>query len=1024
MATPTRLQAEAGAGAMPIDQLYVTHCLYDEGLAREAGFGVRASSTRDPLLLRFALEYPPYELPVGLGGDETAAPRRLALVRVPGGRSALIHSVVRPGDERGRANNFFSHLLFGQAIPACDALASWAAAGWAADCPPGADKDIPPLAELPRGGAVGDRALTAFLQATSHATDPVFATRTCPQRLADDRKRRRRLLSLALRGCLLALQAGPATPRGRFFLLAEPGLVALLLYGAARLLPQALAEGMTFSTYENAATALRSSRHAQVVGTWLADPARGLDAEFFSERGYALDTVNDKFSDELAGDADRALEEWVELASRGEWAAVDRLHGLLGKTATTVVAYKEGVQADRLSRRLASGRADVEDLLVLRRAPWGAALLEQHHVAAWPLVRDGCLADPRLREEFADLLREHLPELENRAARALRQHPPGNWQPHWRVLWFLLQGTPARLRETFERVLPEPPLPPALCFSILTELQTLQLTPGDPRVPLHLLLKNFDGEELDEFARSPLPREWFVWALCYALLRPEARAAAARHVHEGSDELVRAFWQQFRLLKEQAQRRAILTPLVATVGDRGPTFLGRLLSSSSGLRPETLSWLLEALGAWKREWAEFWGRDDHLGRLLAWVRDFGEEGGPVWDRFCAEIDRGVLPPGDPYQHTLLMNLVAVKGRPGPPLPGQAAEAIADWAVLRDHFEKASALPGDERRAVIDACNRRHLDPVAELSEYFARFVQPKEVREEFLDDFAGFFHSFYPEPAEYRDHEARLIGWLQVVGACPDAAKKEAYQRYYLERFVPLEFRRRLAEETHRAGKLLPAVYEPAEKPVGETDEAPAPAPVEDVAGPDELHQLSGVRLAEGQATLPILGLWRRLPWLLFTLAGGVLAALLFGLYLPPTPRAAALPPFVPFLPLVLAFADSIALQSVGLAVRLLRQPPVKGAVLRALAKELLGGALLGIVCGAAAGGVVLALDAPQRLSLAVGSAVAAAVAMAALVGFLLPALFGLVRGGRRVAAGPLARAAVGAAALLLYFFLTRVLAP
>src|ERR1700745_1989512 len=97
MTPATRTAPTTQAGPAPAHQLYVTHCLYDEGLSREAGFGVRASSTRDPLLLRFALEYPPYEPPPGLLGIEAAAPRRLALVRVPGGRSALIHSVTRAG---------------------------------------------------------------------------------------------------------------------------------------------------------------------------------------------------------------------------------------------------------------------------------------------------------------------------------------------------------------------------------------------------------------------------------------------------------------------------------------------------------------------------------------------------------------------------------------------------------------------------------------------------------------------------------------------------------------------------------------------------------------------------------------------------------------------------------------------------------------------------------------------------------------------------------------------------------------
>jgi hypothetical protein len=793
----------------------VTHCLYDEGVAREAGFGARAASTRDPLLLRFAAEYPLYERPLG-ADDGEAPPRRLALVRVPGGRTALIHSVPLPRDDRGRSNNFFSHVIFADGLAPREALAAWGSPEWAVDYPPGADREIPPLDGVPRGEAVGDRALTSFL-----GPSPPRGALTCPQRLTGDQLRRRELLALVLRGCVLALQAGPAAPRGRFYVRAEPGLVALLLYGAARLLPHTLAAGLTFSTYESALTALRSYRHAQVVGTWITDPRRGLDADLFAERGYALDTVNHRFSEELGADQDPALDEWIELAARGEWATIDRLHGLLVRSPA-VVSTREAVQAARLARRLSSGSADAEDLLALKDSPWGAAVLAEHRDEAWPIVRDGSLTDARLRDEFADLVREHLPELEARAARALRDQPAGNWQPWWRVLWAALQDFPARLRETCERILPEPPYPPALCFAVLEELKDLRLSAADPRVPLHALLKGFGAEELDQFARSALPREWFVWAVCYALLRPEARDDAARHLHDGGDELARVFWQQFRLLKDEGQRRAILTTLVVTAGDRAPAFLHSLLACGCAVPAATLAWLLETMAVWDREWDDFWGRDDHLGRLLARAREFGEEAAPVWERFCARIDRGVLPPGDPNQQTLLTSLVAVCGRPGPALPTRASEAVADWALLRDHFEKASAVQAGERAGLIAACNRRQLDPLGELAAYFARFVRPQPVRDELLDDFAGFFNSFYPEPAEYPDHGARWLGWLQVVAGSPDEVKKASYQNYYLHHHVAPEFRRRLAEETHRAGQLLPAVYESA---ATEAPCPPVPAP-------------------------------------------------------------------------------------------------------------------------------------------------------------------------------------------------------
>jgi magnesium transporter len=993
-----------------MQQLYVTHCFYDEGLSREAGFGVRAGSTRDPLALRFALEFPQYELPSGVEAGD-GAPRRLALVRVPGGRTALIHSAPLPCDDRGRANNFFSHIVFADGLSACDALSAWAAPGWAVDCPPGSDKELPPPAGLPRGRSVGDRALTAFLREPAHPADPSLATLTCPARLAEDRARRRRLAALVLRGCLLALRAGTAASRGRFYLLAEPGLVALLLYGAARLLPRALIGDLTFSTYEHALSGLRSFRHARVVGTWLADPARGLDEEYFTERGYALDTFNDRHSPELGADTDAALEEWLELAARGEWATIDRMHALIGTTATSLVAYKDGVRAARLARRVKAGRADADDLLALKRSPVGSSVLAEHRERLWPVVRDGSLADPRLREEFAELIRENLPDLERRAAALLRERPPGSWQPFWRVIGSVLKDDPARLREALERVLPEPPYSPALCLAVLAELQSQQPPAAETRVPPHALLKNFGATDLEQFAHASLPREWFVWALCYAVLRPETRDSAARFLHEGDDGLVHLFWQQFRLLRDDAQRRAILSALVATAGVRGPSFLGRLLASGCPLRPDTLFWLLEQLGAWAPEWADFWGRDDYFGRLLERVRTFGDEGGPVWDRLCGAIDRRVLPPGDPYQHALLMSLAAVAARPGPPLPRPAAEAITDWSLLRDHFEKASALAPEARPAVIAACNRRRLDPVAELSGYFTRFVRPQPVRDELLDDFAGFFHSFYAEPREYPDHGARLLGWLQVVGDCPDPAKKAAYQRYYLHRFVPDEFRRRLADEAHRAGKLLPTVYETVDRPEQPVSEAEASAPA--TGGGDELHQLTGVRLGTGETALPLLALWRRLPGLVAALAAGVGGVLLFGLYQPPT-KAPPLPVLVSFVPLVLFVADAVALQSAGLAVRLRAGP------LRAVGRELIAAVVLAVSCGGVSGGAALVLGAPQRLGLAVGAGAAAGAAVAAFAGLALPLLLGRVRGGERLAAGPPARALAGAAALALYFLLIR----
>jgi hypothetical protein len=83
-------------------------------------------------------------------------------------------------------------------------------------------------------------------------------------------------------------------------------------------LTPSLAAGLTFSTYENARRSLLSYQHGLVVGTCFGEGGGQLDEAFFQARGYAVDSFNDRCSDELAAEHEPAVREWVELAARGE----------------------------------------------------------------------------------------------------------------------------------------------------------------------------------------------------------------------------------------------------------------------------------------------------------------------------------------------------------------------------------------------------------------------------------------------------------------------------------------------------------------------------------------------------------------------------------------------------------------------------------------------------------------------------------------------------------------------------------
>ena len=1005
----TRAVAETLPGVT--HQLYSTHCLYDEGMTRAAGFAVRASSTRDPLLLRFAHEYPPYEV----SSSETGPSIRLALVRVPGGPMALIHSVAIPGENHGRANNFFSHVLVRPSWTACDALRLWGSADWVRECPPLAGKDLEPLSAFGRG-PLDDRAVTDFLRpdAIDSTADPF-----CPERVGRDIRRRRELLSLTIRGCLLASREPTGSPQGRFFLVAEPPLAALLIYGALRLLPPQFGEAATFSTSEGMRPSLRTYQHARVVGTWAGRPGQTLDEEFFAARGYAFDTERMHCSEELRRELDPAIDDWLDLAAEGEWDLLDTVYRMLGDTATSVVSFHQGFQAAKLTQRLAKGKAEARDLIALKHSPLGAGLLERHREAVWPLVRDAALPDSVLREEFGDVLAGHIPELEQQVSGALRGGSPNAWRPGWRLLRLALSENPQRLRECLQRILPPPPFAPDLRFALLSEFRGLELLPLNQQLPLHSLLRQCGPADLARFAASDLPREWQVWALFYSLIKGEAQAEAVRQLDVCDDPFLAMFWEQFAFLKEEAQRRAILAPLVAPRGGKHVLFFERSLGALAGVRAGTVEWILDALGALGRDWADFWGSGDHLARLLDVLRALGDEAEPVWDRLLRHLDPGLFLRASPFQGVLLVNLSAAATRPGPPVPPNVARVIADYVILHGHFESACGIPPEDRPAIIAACARLKLDAVAILRRYFEKYLLPADMSPQRIADFVEFFHSFYPDGTDFQAHASRLVGWREVVSACPPGARREAYLDHYTNQSVPPEFRARLAHEVFGRDKARqqPPVENPppvAVTPVEPIEEPPAPS--EDHTA----YRLTGIFPAGGPKS--ILGAWLKgSPWLLVPFAGGFLAAAALDFFdTPSRPMALA----YSFLPLVWAMADAVALQAVAIRIRWsVAGEAARPSLAQCLAGGVKAGAVLGVGGGALATGAALLLGRSTVAAAGVGAAVSGGMLSAAVLGLVLPIFFGPARERRPVAIGPIVRILAVGIALGLYVLALRWLA-
>jgi magnesium transporter len=188
----------------------------------------------------------------------------------------------------------------------------------------------------------------------------------------------------------------------------------------------------------------------------------------------------------------------------------------------------------------------------------------------------------------------------------------------------------------------------------------------------------------------------------------------------------------------------------------------------------------------------------------------------------------------------------------------------------------------------------------------------------------------------------------------------------------------------------------------------------------DHLFQLIGVRLAEAQQASAIASYKLRLPWLLCNIAGGIVAAFLASLFEAELKTAVAL---ALFLPVVLAVAESVSIQSVSLALQFLQgRPPTWSELGRKLRREATTGLLLGASCALL---VSLAAGAWLKNSYVIScllGGITGGVLAAALLGVTIPNILHLLRRDPHVASGPISLALTDMATLVLYFATARLL--
>ncbi|MCI0703291.1 MAG: hypothetical protein L0241_19610 [Planctomycetia bacterium] len=643
------------------DQFFVTHCMIADSVLNNPGYTVRAASTTEPAKLDAAFHYPPYELPIDMWKDSpavSAAPRRLALTRL--GRSAVwvVHSSYLEKDTVDRDRSYFSHLLLLPAANPADVLQSWGADGWVKNYAPGASKDLAVSARLPVGKLVNDTALTAFLGDSPSGPLDLSLT-VSPKRLRGSKDERRELFARVIQALLL-LAAEEDTDRRRLYVHAEPGLLALLLYGAVRLLPESVTEGLTFSTFEPYHRNIRDYKLADVVGTYLGTSEKGLDPDLATTRGFTLDTFSPaRSSPELRGSIWEALpsgaSDLIELAASGEWEFLDSVKRAIGPDANQLHRAGSAISRARALARVDRGEATLEELVAIQSDKAGAEELKSRADAIWLKIKAAALTRSEVRAAFRDLLndRDRLKELWEEAVDAILNERFREWDARWTLIREVVKPDDAKKllskflgREKNEEKLGRLP----------TDMRhKLRAACGDiGMIPPRALLVPIGLGELEPLlgARDPaaagytafvlLADEQYNWlAHIPPASREQMRKRAREFLFSAPPAAVASYLNAARPFLDTDP--AFLTTLFHPYSDNAAKLMDRLLAANTLEPGDWVKLCGEEIGLTRDEWGDFLLENDRLANLLVGLGGDGI-GQSVWSGYLESLSLALISP--------------------------------------------------------------------------------------------------------------------------------------------------------------------------------------------------------------------------------------------------------------------------------------------------------------------------------------------------------------------------------------------
>jgi magnesium transporter len=188
----------------------------------------------------------------------------------------------------------------------------------------------------------------------------------------------------------------------------------------------------------------------------------------------------------------------------------------------------------------------------------------------------------------------------------------------------------------------------------------------------------------------------------------------------------------------------------------------------------------------------------------------------------------------------------------------------------------------------------------------------------------------------------------------------------------------------------------------------------------DEVFESLGFRVSQVREASPFNAFRYRFPWLLTSIAGGMLCALLVGAFEMTLAKSIVL---AFFLALVLGLGESVSIQSMTLTIQALRftQPGMRWYV-AAFVREAKTALLLGAASGVVVGLIVWLWRGAAMAAVAIGGSITLSLCSACLLGLTVPSILHALKLDPKIAAGPVTLALADVCTILVYFILGRVL--